>query len=178
MAADDLFGSRVIALVGPPLPRAAPGVSTRISAHVSPGGATGPCVLCHLSRPSPPSRGVGTMDMGAQELQLRVRSLSSLPLLARMRLYSDLVAWANACTSERRHAIFDDLRQWRVSMFPLLDGGNVSDLEGVSENVCCFLVECALAHCPLDAHVVGGIPPGELDISLATGMLHAHIHTK
>ena len=62
-------------------------------------------------------------------------------------------------------------------MFPLLDGGNVSDLEGVSENVCCFLVECTLAHCPLDAHVVGGVPPGELDVSLATGMLHAQSST-
>lgn len=117
------------------------------------------------------------MDMDAQELQMQIKSLSSLPLLARLRLYSDLVTWANAHTSERRHAIFQDLRQWRVSIFPLLDGGNVSDLEGVSENVCCFLAECTLAYCPLDARVVGVISPGELDLSLSTGMLHAQSST-
>ena len=64
------------------------------------------------------------------------------------------------------------LSRWRSGVHALFDGGTISDLEGVSESVCCFLVEC---HMQSISGAVVGDCAARVDVETAGLIVHARL---
>ena len=118
--------------------------------------------------------GLAADDPNASAL---ISGLSNLGMADRLKVYRDLFTWANssAAPSEVIGRVGMELTRWRSGVHALLDGGNISDLEGVSESVCCFLVECQL-HSISRTSMEKEDFAARVDANAAAVLVHARLH--
>lgn len=105
-------------------------------------------------------------------MEVVLSNLRNLGMTERLKTYRDLLTWAHSCPAPRAVVAGKLLSRWRSGMHALLDGGTISDLEGVSESVCCFLVECQLR-----SHSGGSVHhcAARVDIEAAALLVHAKL---
>jgi hypothetical protein len=95
----------------------------------------------------------------------------------RIAFFMELVIWAESgeCSKQWANDTAHALALWRSRMLALLVGGKLSDLDGVSENVCCFQAESVLVAVARGRHKDGmqGTDTSVVDLELGAMLSHA-----
>lgn len=119
--------------------------------------------------------GVAAGDLGVSAI---ISGLSGLGMAERLKVYRELFIWANSGVASRETIARSglELTRWRSRMHALLDGGTISDSEGLSENVLCFLVECEMHSISRPGVSAEGCA-AQVDAEAAASLVHARIHT-
>ena len=115
-------------------------------------------------------------DMSTCTREETISKLHLQTVHTRIAFFMELVIWAESggCSKQEANAVAHTLALWRSRMLAMLEGGQLSDLDGVNENVCCFQAESVLVALAQGRYPEGSRAQSAAVIDLALGAMVSH----